>query len=157
MPCVYLPGPAPAVTVANNYFLMAFIQYWKESSKLEYQPLLHQCRWHRGGTEELNIFANIWKNSESFIGMPIGTGRSCLTRKTGGKISRDTVPFKVWALAGLVFMTCRGIRGFCGVQKLENLNFTFCSLTKIFWIFILENRLHQSGLILWASKTSKTK
>ncbi len=30
MPCVYLPGPAPAVTVANNYLVVIFMYYKTE-------------------------------------------------------------------------------------------------------------------------------
>ncbi len=35
---------------------------------------------------------DIQKISTSFLGLPIGTGRSCLMKKTGGEKSRDTVP-----------------------------------------------------------------
>jgi hypothetical protein len=39
-----------------------------------------------------NNFTNNRKNSISFLGMPIGTRRSCLKKKTGDEKSRDTVP-----------------------------------------------------------------
>ncbi len=32
------------------------------------------------------------KNSKSFLGVSVGTRISCLMRKTGDEISRDTVP-----------------------------------------------------------------
>jgi hypothetical protein len=41
-----------------------------------------------------NNSTNIRKNSKSFLGMPIGTSRSCLMKKTGHEKSRDTVPLK---------------------------------------------------------------
>ncbi len=37
MPCVYLPGPAPAVTVANNWYSKAgfrTINIWRAKSQL---------------------------------------------------------------------------------------------------------------------------
>jgi hypothetical protein len=37
---------------------------------------------------------NIRKNLKSFLGMPIGTRRSCLMKKTGHEKSRDTVPLR---------------------------------------------------------------
>jgi hypothetical protein len=40
----------------------------------------------------MNNSTNIQKNSKSLLGMPVGTRRSCLMKKTGGKNSRDTVP-----------------------------------------------------------------
>jgi hypothetical protein len=39
-----------------------------------------------------NNSMNIRKNSKSFLGMPIGTRRSCLKEKTEDEKSRDTVP-----------------------------------------------------------------
>jgi hypothetical protein len=36
----------------------------------------------------------IRKNLKSFLGMPIGTRRSCLMKKTGHEKSRDTVPLR---------------------------------------------------------------
>jgi hypothetical protein len=39
-----------------------------------------------------NNSSNTRKNSKSFLGMPIWTWRSCLTKKTGHEKSRDTVP-----------------------------------------------------------------
>jgi hypothetical protein len=40
----------------------------------------------------MNNSTNIRKNTKSFLGMPIGTRRSCMMIKTGGEKSRDTVP-----------------------------------------------------------------
>jgi hypothetical protein len=42
-----------------------------------------------------NNSTNIRKNSKSFLGMPFGTRRSCLMKKTGDEKSRDTVPLKL--------------------------------------------------------------
>jgi hypothetical protein len=39
-----------------------------------------------------NNSTNIRKNSKSVLGMPIGTRRRCLMKKTGHEKSRDTVP-----------------------------------------------------------------
>jgi hypothetical protein len=39
-------------------------------------------------------FTNIGTNSKSFLDVPIGTRRSCLTKKTRNEKSRDTVPLK---------------------------------------------------------------
>ncbi len=41
-----------------------------------------------------NNSTNIRKNSKSFLGIPIGTRRSCLVKKTKHEKSRDTVPLK---------------------------------------------------------------
>jgi hypothetical protein len=42
-----------------------------------------------------NNSTNICLDSKSFLGMPIGTRRSCLMKKTGGQKSRDTVPLSM--------------------------------------------------------------
>ncbi len=41
-----------------------------------------------------NKSTNIRKNSKSFLGMPIGTRRSCLLKKTVHEKSRETVPLR---------------------------------------------------------------
>jgi hypothetical protein len=41
-----------------------------------------------------NNSTNILKKSKLFLGLPIGTRRSCLIKKTGHEKSRDTVPLR---------------------------------------------------------------
>jgi hypothetical protein len=43
-----------------------------------------------------NSSTNIPKNLESFLGMPIGTRRSCLMKKTEVEKYRDTVPLNIY-------------------------------------------------------------
>jgi hypothetical protein len=43
----------------------------------------------------MNNSTNILKNSKSVLGMPIGTRRRCLMKKTGPEKSRDTVPLSI--------------------------------------------------------------
>ncbi len=47
MPCVYLPGPAPAVTVANTskwHFYCFRELHWCQRHR---QKITHRCHWHR--------------------------------------------------------------------------------------------------------------
>ncbi len=56
-----------------------------------------------------NNSTDILKNSKSFLGLSIGTRRSCLMKKTGHKISRDTVPltlFLYFSLDCLLGQSC---------------------------------------------------
>ncbi len=62
-----------------------------------------------------NNSTNILKKSKSFLGLPIGTRRSCLMKKTGHEKSRDTVPLKVDYLS----------------QMLSCLDFSSCSCRNI--------------------------
>ncbi len=39
MPCVYLPGPAPAVTVANNIFMYILYTY----IQIDTYPYINMC------------------------------------------------------------------------------------------------------------------
>jgi hypothetical protein len=42
-----------------------------------------------------NNSANMWKNSKLCLGMPLGTRRNCLRKKTRDKKSCDTVPLRL--------------------------------------------------------------
>jgi hypothetical protein len=58
---------------------------------------------HLGVNYEYEYPTNIRKNSKSFLGMPIGTRRSCLMEKTGDEKSRDTVPLSSeWILKDIM-------------------------------------------------------
>ncbi len=50
------------------------------------------CIDHRGVIYEYEWLQEYSKNSKSILEMPIGTRRSCLTKKTGDEKSRDTNP-----------------------------------------------------------------
>jgi hypothetical protein len=56
-----------------------------------------------------NNSTNIQKNSKSVLGMPIGTMRRCLMKKTGHKKSRDTVPLTLTRCKVIEQEDCRQV------------------------------------------------
>jgi hypothetical protein len=53
----------------------------------------------RGSITNMNNSPNIRKNSKSLLGMPIGTRRNCLMKKTGDEKYCDTVPLTMLTYA----------------------------------------------------------
>jgi hypothetical protein len=75
-----------------------------------------------------NNFTNILKNSKSFLGMPIGTRRSCSMKKTADEKSRDTVLLSEINWLCLVKLTLwrfsslrRWLTGFSSIPEYDNL------------------------------------
>jgi hypothetical protein len=78
--------------ISRYYFSMASIQSSKESSKCNKIVCFTGVLDTGEASEKSNISANIQKKSKSFLGLPTGTRRSCLKKKTRGKKSGGTVP-----------------------------------------------------------------
>ncbi len=51
-----------------------------------------------------NNTTNIQENSKSSLGMPLGTRKSCLMKKTGDEKSHDAVPLKQVKLGSAVMV-----------------------------------------------------
>ncbi len=47
MPCVYLPGPAPAVTVANIYSLLSLLDFFLHRVHVHLHDLLPPARFRK--------------------------------------------------------------------------------------------------------------
>jgi hypothetical protein len=78
--------------ISRYYFSIASFLRSKESSNYNKIVCFAGVVDTGEAPEKSNISANIKKKSKSFLGLLIGTRRSCLKKKTRGEKSRGTVP-----------------------------------------------------------------
>jgi hypothetical protein len=77
----------------------------------------------------MNNSTNIKKNSKSVLGMPIGTRRRCLMKKTGHEKSRDTVPLKLFQYY-VIIQTLHYCEICCTLYLIKLCTFHYFSHTK---------------------------